>query len=158
MSGLRHTDVDEFDSVLDDGVEGIGGVFEHLVLIDRTGVLAQPPLLQHLDQGHEGGSVAQISGQVLHLVARIFEHVVHPIAKGVRLDFHPNILVAFDGHTCGSVTLRASCHQAAVRDEFGIAFHFFYFLVIFVFQLDNKSTLSKCYGANIFFFFFGLDE
>lgn len=48
--------------------------------------------------------------------ARLFQHVVHPVTESVRLNLHPNLFVAFNGHARGGVALRTARHQAAVRD------------------------------------------
>jgi hypothetical protein len=38
--------------------------------------------------------------------------LVHPVAEGVRLDLHPEVLVTFDGHAARRVTLGTPGHHA----------------------------------------------
>ena len=85
--------------------------------------IAQFPALQHLDEGDEPKAVAQVAAQVLDAQACLLELVVHPVAEGVRLDLHPDLLVAFDRHGRGRVTKRTARHQTTVR--YLLAIHYF---------------------------------
>ena len=144
------TDIDEFDAISGDGVERRGRVLEHLMLVDGFGDFAQLLLLQHLDERDELDTVAEVRAQIVHLVSRFFEDVVDPVAKRVRLNFHPDILIAFDGHACGCVTLGAACHQTAVRNvQSSIVIHgrhsrhFFLLLLLLLLLLLFFHTLHS---------------
>lgn len=55
-----------------------------------------------------------------HLHARLAQMLVDPIAKGVRLDFHPQVFVAAYIHALGGGAFGTARHQAGMCDLLGL--------------------------------------
>lgn len=51
-----------------------------------------------------------------YLHVGVFQMLVHPVAKSVRLDLHPQILVAANVHAFGGGALRTARNQASMCD------------------------------------------
>jgi hypothetical protein len=87
------------------------------MLVDRTGIpLGQALAGQDLDEGAESRPVAEVIGQVddgsaVAAALRLLQVFVHPVAEGVGLDVHPEVLVALDGHALGGGALGRPGHQ-----------------------------------------------
>ena len=96
---------------------------------------------------YQADAVAEVGAEIAHLEARLFEHVVHPVTESVRLNLHPNLFVAFNGHARGGVSLRTARHQAAVRNVSLnlVAFHVFAAVVVVQSPLSfSQAALFRC--------------
>ena len=111
------TDIHEFNAIGLDGLQRSGHVLEVMVLVDRPRVPPGQPLPgECLHQGAEPRAVAEVVGEIEHRAElpaplRVLQMLVHPVAKGVRLDVHPEVLVALDRHALGGRALGRASHQ-----------------------------------------------